>query len=373
MTALSASTRRHLAAGLCSAKAADEIADILEVSNVLSSTEAAYLDSVTAGTGAASKAVVLDASADWFGPATGTFVFGHTAALTISDGDGATDCIPQHQIVGTTKATGSMLLSVSSATATSAAAPSLNFSKSAGAAAGAVTVVTSGEVLGEVNFFGANGTDLESCGVSLRATVAATPGASDMPGRFSVFCSSDGAETPLEKARVTGTATTAILQVGIATVATGSLVLAGATSDSVTIQPLGAAGNYTLTLPPDDGDAGEQLQTNGSGVLTFEAAGSMRAVKDVIEDLSGKAHEALGRIVNCGVYSFRYKENARAIHKLPALSDTKTEFRGIMAEEYPEVMMRDGKIFSPISAFGEACLAIKALKAEIESLKAQMA
>lgn len=58
MTALSASTRRHLAAGLCNAKAADEIADVLEVANVLSSTEAGYLDSVTAGTVTAGKAVV---------------------------------------------------------------------------------------------------------------------------------------------------------------------------------------------------------------------------------------------------------------------------------------------------------------------------
>lgn len=34
------------------------------------------------------------------------------------------------------------------------------------------------------------------------------------------------------------------------------------------------AGNIAYTLPPDDGDAGEQLQTDGSGVLTWEAAGA---------------------------------------------------------------------------------------------------
>jgi len=44
---------------------------------------------------------------------------------------------------------------------------------------------------------------------------------------------------------------------------------------TVTIQAVDATGtSYTLTLPPDDGDAGEQLQTNGSGVLTWESAGS---------------------------------------------------------------------------------------------------
>ena len=33
------------------------------------------------------------------------------------------------------------------------------------------------------------------------------------------------------------------------------------------------AGNVAYTLPPDDGDAGEQLQTDGSGILTWESAG----------------------------------------------------------------------------------------------------
>lgn len=44
---------------------------------------------------------------------------------------------------------------------------------------------------------------------------------------------------------------------------------------TVTIQAADATGtSYTLTLPPDDGDAGEQLQTDGAGVLTWEAAGA---------------------------------------------------------------------------------------------------
>jgi hypothetical protein len=44
---------------------------------------------------------------------------------------------------------------------------------------------------------------------------------------------------------------------------------------TVTIQAADATGTpYTLTLPPDDGDAGEQLQTDGAGALTWEAAGA---------------------------------------------------------------------------------------------------
>lgn len=163
------------------------------------------------------------------------------------------------------------------------------------------------------------------------------------------------------------------LHLGVSGTTTGTLVFDGATSGSITVTPAAAAGTWTLTLPADDGDSGEQLQTNGSGVTTWEAAGSSRAVKEVVEDLSNRASEALDRIRERAVYAFHYKPNARKEAGLPALSDTKTTFHGVMADEYPEVMMYDGKIFSPISAFGEAMLAIKALAGEIEQLKAKLA
>lgn len=62
MTALAANTFSKLRTAIGNNAAADEIRDVLEIANVLSSTEAGYLDSVTAGTAAASKAVVLDGS-----------------------------------------------------------------------------------------------------------------------------------------------------------------------------------------------------------------------------------------------------------------------------------------------------------------------
>jgi len=45
-------------------------------------------------------------------------------------------------------------------------------------------------------------------------------------------------------------------------------------TNKTTITVPAMAGDISLTFPADDGDAGEQLQTNGSGVLTWEAAGS---------------------------------------------------------------------------------------------------
>ena len=55
----------------------------------------------------------------------------------------------------------------------------------------------------------------------------------------------------------------------------GNAVLALSSSDgkAINIQAVGSLGtSYTLTLPPNDGDSGQVLTTNGSGVLTFAAA-----------------------------------------------------------------------------------------------------
>lgn len=51
--------------------------------------------------------------------------------------------------------------------------------------------------------------------------------------------------------------------------AASSLTLVGSTSGTVTIQPAPVAGNYTLTLPGDDGTSGQALTTDGTGVLSW--------------------------------------------------------------------------------------------------------
>lgn len=59
------------------------------------------------------------------------------------------------------------------------------------------------------------------------------------------------------------------LTIGTAGTATGSLLLKGTTSGTVTVKVADAAGTYTLTLPTDDGGANQVLSTNGSGVLSW--------------------------------------------------------------------------------------------------------
>jgi hypothetical protein len=62
---------------------------------------------------------------------------------------------------------------------------------------------------------------------------------------------------------------------------TGVFSLAGSTSGKVTIQAANAAGTYTLTLPTSDGDAGQFLKTDGSGVLSWDAAGGGGGTKSL--------------------------------------------------------------------------------------------
>ena len=69
--------------------------------------------------------------------------------------------------------------------------------------------------------------------------------------------------------------TRGIANFGTAGTAKGVLNLAGNTSGVVTIQPAAAAGTWTLTLPTNDGSAGQFLQTDGNGVTTWASpAGS---------------------------------------------------------------------------------------------------
>lgn len=58
------------------------------------------------------------------------------------------------------------------------------------------------------------------------------------------------------------------------TFAVGVTTSAALTASSTTTLPQAVTiGGIAYTFPADDGDAGEQLQTNGSGVLSWETSG----------------------------------------------------------------------------------------------------
>ena len=72
----------------------------------------------------------------------------------------------------------------------------LSFGKSRSASNGGVTVVQNNDVLGEIAFAGADGTDLLSQAAKIKAEVDGTPGSNDMPGRLVFSTTADGAASP---------------------------------------------------------------------------------------------------------------------------------------------------------------------------------
>ena len=79
----------------------------------------------------------------------------------------------------------------------------LALAKSRGASVNSNTIVADGDTLGEIGFFGADGTDIRSWGASIQCRVDGTPGVNDMPGRLVFSTTADGAASPTERMRIT--------------------------------------------------------------------------------------------------------------------------------------------------------------------------
>ncbi len=94
-------------------------------------------------------------------------------------------------------------------------------------------------------------------------------------------------DTYLYRSAAATLATTADLSI----IGSKALKFEGSGSGTITIQPLAAAGTYTLTLPNNDGNANDFLQSNGSGVLSWAAAGNMNTTT---YDAAGIAQQLVG-------------------------------------------------------------------------------
>jgi hypothetical protein len=86
--------------------------------------------------------------------------------------------------------------------ATTANRPSfITLGRSRGASVGSVTVVNSGDRLGELSFEGTDGTGLLQA-ATIYSEVDGTPGTNDMPGRLVFSTTADGASSPTERMRI---------------------------------------------------------------------------------------------------------------------------------------------------------------------------
>jgi hypothetical protein len=151
----------------------------------------------------------------------------------------------------------------------------LTFGKSRSGSIGGSTVVQSGDLLGYIQFAGADGTDVESIGADIAAYVDGTPGANDMPGRIVLSTTADGASSPTERMRITSAGL-----VGIGTTSPSQLFHLAANNCNFYLQPVsnaeariqaegGTAGTGTaITFHNYNGSAnGERARIDSSGRL----------------------------------------------------------------------------------------------------------
>ena len=85
---------------------------------------------------------------------------------------------------------------------TGAGGPVVVFGKSRGNAIGDATVVQNNDILGRLDFYGADGTDLNSAGAYIGAKVDGTPGSNDMPSRIIFSTTSDGETSPTDRVEI---------------------------------------------------------------------------------------------------------------------------------------------------------------------------
>ena len=78
----------------------------------------------------------------------------------------------------------------------------LYFATQRSGSVGGSTVVQSGDSIGTIRFFGADGSNINSYAAQIQASVDGTPGSSDMPGRLTFSTTADGSSGPTERIRI---------------------------------------------------------------------------------------------------------------------------------------------------------------------------
>jgi hypothetical protein len=144
---------------------------------------------------------------------------------------------------------------------------SIALGKSRGASVGTFTVVQDNDVLGSIDFYGADGTDMATKGASISARINGTPGGNDLPTELVFSTTADAGSSVTERltisqaghiATVSGNASTSSTPATNST-ATGSVAIDFATGD-----------NHHLTLTGNVTSLTASNETSGqSGVIIF--------------------------------------------------------------------------------------------------------
>lgn len=230
--------------------------------------------------------------------------------------------------------------------------PRIRFYKARGTIA-SPTVITAGDDIGQISAYScvAAGEYVEAARIAFDgvATQATTRG----PGTITFSTATDAAPSVL----------TAALTIGKDQKCT--MASADVTGDLKI--------NLTLTAGADGvGADGEQLTSGGAAApCDWASDACLREFKHVERERTD-ADAVLALMVQTPVYDFRYKRRDEYNGHLMGTGDAETTYVGVMADDAPWATHHHGRILSPINTFGHTVLAIKALQAEIDDLRAQL-
>jgi hypothetical protein len=161
--------------------------------------------------------------------------------------------------------------------------PNYRFYKTRGTSLGSNTAVASGDYLGHLQWYGADGTNPIVAG-EIRCEVDNTPGTSDMPGRLTFSTTSDGASSVTERMRIdsvgnvgigTTTLTSKLNVAGSVNItSSGAVTVNGSSSGSAVFRTTSSTGGASiLSVTPSsttaytDFDFSPTTQTTDSGIL----------------------------------------------------------------------------------------------------------
>jgi hypothetical protein len=199
--------------------------------------------------------------------------------------------------------------------------------KTRGAAAGSTTIVQSGDVIGNINFQGSDGTEFVAA-AWIRGEVDGTPGTDDMPGRLVFSTTADGASSPTERMRIQ---------------ARGDVLINTLNQDVAFVNGVGASFNPTGVL---------ELSQNGSAVGRFNRKTSDGAILNFSRDATivGSISVTTTATAYNTSSDYRLKENVTAVtdgitrlqqlkpSRFNFIADLDTVVDGFLAHEVQDVV-----------------------------------
>jgi hypothetical protein len=270
----------------------------------------------------------------------------------------------------------------------------LTFGKSRSGSLGGSTVVQSGDLLGYIQFAGADGTDLETVAAEITCNVDGTPGSNDMPGRLVFSTTADGASSPTERMRVDSSGRL-LVGTSSADADTGVLQCDSAVSNKYTaifrnsnITPYGIGIKYTAGSPngsnqwflfgTDSTTTRFYFRSDG-GLGNYSANNVNLSDRNVKKDIA----PAVGTwdcLKEWEIVNFRYKDQPDdadlhmgviAQQVAESCPEVITVFQEATEDQPEKLGIKDQQMmWMAIKALQEAQLRIETLEAEVAALKA---